>query len=198
MYKATKSQQPTNYHYPTNEKCRNSLKYPCTIRPESNCEPKYEGVLISPSPGHEGNKLQQSNLGFIQHTLHKAQYTFKPTALTFASHSKIIQKVVRPTRSLQQQWPPCWTKMATFQLFFSVQGTGGSPTGRDWENGVDDQDTGSQDRPVSSGLQVASEPGHCRARTRPPWWPSHGVFPSKCPSITQGEMSNTLCWQFGP
>jgi len=60
-------------------------------------------------------------------------------------------------------------KMATFQLFFSVQGTGGSPTGPDPENRVGDQDVGSSGRPVSSGLQVPSEPGHCRARTRPPW-----------------------------
>ena len=52
---------------------------------------------------------------------------------------------------------------------FSVQGTGGSPTGPDPENRVDDQDTGSLGRPVSSGLQVPGEPGHCRARTRPPW-----------------------------
>ena len=41
----------------------------------------------------------------------------------------------------------------TFQLFFSVQGTGGSPTGPDPENRVGDQDTGSPGRPVSSGLQ---------------------------------------------
>jgi len=61
-------------------------------------------------------------------------------------------------------------KMATDQLFFSVQRTAGSPTGSDPENRVSDQDTGSQGRPVSSGLQVPSEPGHCRARTRPPWW----------------------------
>jgi len=58
--------------------------------------------------------------------------------------------------------------MATFQLFsFLVQGTGGSPTGPDPENRVGDQDTGSPSRPVSSGLQVPGEPGHCRARTRP-------------------------------
>jgi hypothetical protein len=31
--------------------------------------------------------------------------------------------------------------MATFQLFFSVQGTDGSPTGQDPENRVGDQDT---------------------------------------------------------
>ena len=51
-------------------------------------------------------------------------------------------------------------KMATFQLFFSVGGTGGSPTGPDPENRVDGQDTGSPDRSVSSGLQVPGESGH--------------------------------------
>ena len=59
--------------------------------------------------------------------------------------------------------------MATFQLFFSVQGTGASLTGSDPENKVDDQDIGSLGRPVSSRLQVPSEPGICHARTRPPW-----------------------------
>ena len=59
--------------------------------------------------------------------------------------------------------------MANFQLFFSVQGTGGSPMGPDPENRVGDQGTGSPGRPVSSGLQVPSELGHCRARTRPAW-----------------------------
>jgi len=59
-------------------------------------------------------------------------------------------------------------KMANFQLF-SVQGIGGSPTGSDPENRVGDQDIGGPGRPVSSGLQVSREPGHCRARTRQPW-----------------------------
>jgi len=58
--------------------------------------------------------------------------------------------------------------MATFQLFFSAQETGGSPTGPDPEHRVGDQDIGSTGRPVSSGLQVPGEPGHCRARTRHP------------------------------
>ena len=53
--------------------------------------------------------------------------------------------------------------------FFTVQGTGGSPTGPDPENRVGDQDTGSPGRPVSSALQVPGEPGHFRARTRHPW-----------------------------
>ena len=39
----------------------------------------------------------------------------------------------------------------------------------DPENRVGDQDTGSPGWPVSSGLRVPGEPGHCRARTRPPW-----------------------------
>jgi len=60
-------------------------------------------------------------------------------------------------------------KMATLQLFFSVQGIGGSPTGPDPENRVGDQDTGSPGRPVSSGLQVPGELGHCRETTRSPW-----------------------------
>ena len=41
--------------------------------------------------------------------------------------------------------------------------------GPDPENRVGDQDTGSPGRPVSSGLLVPGEPGHCRARTRSPW-----------------------------
>ena len=60
-------------------------------------------------------------------------------------------------------------KMANFQLIFSVQGTGGSPTGTEPENRMGDQDTGSPGRSVSSGLQVPGEPGRCRARTRLPW-----------------------------
>ena len=60
-------------------------------------------------------------------------------------------------------------KMATFKLFFSVQETGGSPTGPDPENRMGDQDTENPGRPVSFGLQGPGKPGHCRARTRPPW-----------------------------
>jgi hypothetical protein len=54
--------------------------------------------------------------------------------------------------------------MATIQ-FFSFQGADGSPTGPDPENRVGDQDTGIPGRPVSSGLQVPGETGHCHART---------------------------------
>ena len=81
--------------------------------------------------------------------------------------------------------------MANFHLFFSVQGTGGSPTGPDPENRVGDKDIGSPGRPISSGLQVLGEPEHCRARTRPPLLTSRGVFPPKCPSIAPAEISKT-------
>jgi hypothetical protein len=43
-------------------------------------------------------------------------------------------------------------------VFFSVHGTGGSPTGPDPEIRVGDQVIGSPGRPVSSGLQVPGEP----------------------------------------
>ena len=60
------------------------------------------------------------------------------------------------------------TRNGDLSIVFAVQGTGGSPTGPDPENGVGDQDTGSPGRPNSSGLQVLGDPGHCRARIRPP------------------------------
>jgi len=105
----------------------------------------------------------------------------------FCKPPKKTSEVVRPTRSPRQQWPLHRTKNGDLSIVFSVQGTGGSPTGPDTENRVGDQDTGRPGRPVSSGLQVPSESGHCRARTRPPWWASRGVFPSKCPSIAPAE-----------
>ena len=75
------------------------------------------------------------------------------------SLKKKIQKVVRPTWSPRQQWPPLRTKSGELSLVFSVQRTGGSPTGPDLGNMVGDQDTGSTSRPISSGLQVPGEPG---------------------------------------
>jgi len=52
----------------------------------------------------------------------------------FCKPLKKIQKVVHPTRSPRQQWPPRWTKNGDLSIVFSVQGTGGSPTGPDPEN----------------------------------------------------------------
>ena len=56
------------------------------------------------------------------------------------------------TSASDEKWRP-------INCFFSVQGTGGSPTGKDPENRVGDQDIGSPVRPVSSGLQVPGERG---------------------------------------
>ena len=47
--------------------------------------------------------------------------------------------------------------MVTFQLFLSVQGTGGIPTGPDPENRVGNQDIGNPGRPVNYVLQVPGE-----------------------------------------
>ena len=58
--------------------------------------------------------------------------------------------------------------MTLLKLLFSVQGTRGSPTGTDPDNRVGGQDIGSSGRPVSFGLHLPGESGHCRARTRPP------------------------------
>jgi len=49
--------------------------------------------------------------------------------------------------------------MANFQVFFSVQGTCGSPTGPDPENKVVDQVAGSPGRPVCSGWQMPGSQG---------------------------------------
>ena len=97
--------------------------YPCSMNQQDGLFTfnlfQYEGVLISPWPDQEGNKLQRSNSGFIQNTRHEAQYTSYPVALTFASHSKKkIQKVVRPTRSPRQQWPPRRTKNGDLSIVF--------------------------------------------------------------------------------
>jgi hypothetical protein len=46
----------------------------------------------------------------------------------------------------------------SYSIVFSVQATGGSPTGPDPENRVGDQDIGSSGRPVSFGFQVPGEP----------------------------------------
>ena len=112
----------------------------------------------------------------------------------FCKLLKKIHKVAQETRSPRQQWPPRRTKNGTFQFFFSVHGTGGSPTGPDPENRVGDQETESPGRPFSFALQVPGEPGHFRARTKSPFWPTRGVFLSKCPSIAPAEMSNTPRW----
>jgi len=109
----------------------------------------------------------------------------------FCKPLKRNSEYFRPTRSPRQQWPSLRTKNWEHSIVFSVQGTGDSSMGSDPENKVCDQDTGSPGRPVSSGLQVPSEAGYCRARTRPPWWIGRGVFPSNYTSFAPAEMSST-------
>jgi len=108
---------------------------------------------------------------------------------------KKIQEVVRPNRSPRQQWPPRRTKNGDISIvfFFSVQGTGGSPTGPDPENKVGDQEDGSPGRPVSSGLQVPGEPGHVVQEQDPPD-DLPAAFFLKSPSIVPPKMSNTPRW----
>ena len=112
----------------------------------------------------------------------------------FESHSKIFrilcfQPGLRGSNDLR-----FGRKMANFRLFFLVQGTGGRLTGPHPENRMGEQDIGKSGRLVSSGLQVSVEPEHSRARTRPPWRLSRGVFSSKRPSGAPAEMSNTPWW----
>ena len=60
--------------------------------------------------------------------------TFLSPCSNFCKPLKKNQKVVRPTRSPRQQWSPRRTKNGDLSIVFSVQGTGGSPTGPDPEN----------------------------------------------------------------
>ena len=55
-----------------------------------------------------------------------------------------------------------------------------------------DQKAGSPDRPVSSGLQVPSEPEHCRAKTRPPFvtFPRGFSFKMSFNCISRDESNN--------
>ena len=103
-------------------------------------------------------KLRTYSTYFSRSSIH-----FLARCSNFCKPLKKIQKIVRPTRSTRRK------KNVELSIVFSVQGTVGSPKGPDPENRVGDQDIGSPGRPVSSGLQVPGEKGHCRARTRPPW-----------------------------
>ena len=61
----------------------------------------FTGVLISPWPDREGKKLQRPNSNFC-----------KPL--------KKIQKLVRPTRSPRQRWPPRRKKNGDLSIVFLV------------------------------------------------------------------------------
>ena len=128
-------------------------------------------------PGRK--QVTATKLGIYSTHSPRSSIHFSARCSNFCKPLKKMQKFVRPTRSPRQQWPPRRSKNGDLSIVFSVQGTDGSATGPDPESRVGDQDIGSPGRPVSSGLQVPGDPGHCRARTRPLWWPSRGVFFSK-------------------
>ena len=140
-------------------------------------------------PGRK--KATANKIGIYSTCFPRSSVNFLARCSNFCKPLKKIQKIIRPTRSPRQQWLLCRTKNGDFSIVFPVQGPGGRLKGPDPENRVGDQDTGSPGRPVSFGFQVPGEPGHSRARTRPPWWSSRGVFPSKCHSIAPAEMNNT-------
>ena len=104
------------------------------------------------------------------------------------------QKVVRPTRSLRQQYLRVGEKMATFQLFFQSREQVVVRWGQIRRIGLVMKTLEVQVGHVLLGYKCLMERGRCCARTRPPWWPSGGVFPSKCPSVAPAEMSNTRRW----
>ena len=107
-----------------------------------------------------------TKLGIYSTYTPRRSVQFLARCSNFCKSLKKIQKFVHPTRFPRQQSPPRRTKNGDLSTaFFSVQGTGGSPT--EPENRVGDQDIGSPGRPVSSVLQVPGEPRDCRARTRP-------------------------------
>jgi len=130
-----------------------------------------------------------TKLGIYSKHSPRSSIHFLDRCSNFCKSLKKIQKIVRPTRSPRQQWPPRPTKNGDLSIVFSVQGTGDSPTGPDPENRMGDQDNGSPGETVFSGFSV-----HYRARTRPLWFPSRGIFSLKCPSIAPAEMSNTKRW----
>jgi len=76
-------------------------------------------------------------------------------------------------------------KMATFQLFLQSKEQVVNRWGQIRRRGWVIKTLEAQGKPVSSGLQVPGDPGHCRARTRPPWWPSPGVFPQSVLQLHQ-------------
>ena len=117
------------------------------ISAPTNCAGYIIGGATDKSLARPGRKqATATKLGIYSTYSHEAQYTSLPVALTFASHSKKIQKIVLPIRSPRQQLPPRRTKNGDLSIVFSVQGTGDSRTGPDPENWVGDQDIGSPGR----------------------------------------------------
>jgi hypothetical protein len=73
-------------------------------------------------------------------------------------HYQAIQCVYDNGSQMYRDADKSLARPTSISIVFSVQGTGGSPSGPDPENRVSDQDILSPGRPDSSGLQVTGEP----------------------------------------
>jgi len=112
----------------------------------------------------------------------------------FSKPLKKIRKIVRPTRSPRQQWPPSRDKMTTFQLFFQSRGHMVVRRGQIRRLGWVIKTLETQVGQFLLGCMCPVNWGIVVQEQDPPWWPSRGVFPSKCPSVAPAEMSNTRSW----
>ena len=59
-----------------------------------------------------------TKLGIYSPYSPRSSIHFLARCCNFCKPLKKNSELVRPIRSLWQQWPPCWMKMATFQLVF--------------------------------------------------------------------------------
>ena len=87
-----------------------------------------------------------------------------------------------------------WENMATFNCF-SVQGTGGSPTGPEPENRLVDQDMEAQVGQFLLGCKCLVSRGIFGQEQDPLSRLSAAFFPSKCPSITIHHNHVQLYWR---
>jgi hypothetical protein len=112
----------------------------------------------------ERKQATATKLGICSTHSLRSSIHFVAHCSNFCKPLEKIQKVVRPTRSSQQQWPLCLTKNGDLSVF-SVHGAGGSLTGPVPENRVGDQDTGTRVGqfllgfrcPVSRGIVVQEQ-----------------------------------------
>jgi hypothetical protein len=107
-------------------------------------------LLATVLPDH-GLAFKCSTSLFRHTHTHTHTYTHTHIHTHTHTHNIVIRKTYRNAdKSL--------ARPTFLSIVFSVQGTGGSPTGADPENRVGDQDIGSPDRPIIFGLQVPGEP----------------------------------------
>ena len=105
----------------------------------------YLGGVADKSLAQPGRKqATATKLGIYSTYSPRSSIHFLARCSNFCKPLKKIQKFVRPTRSPRQHWPPRRKKNGDISIVFSVQGTGGRPTGPDPENRVGDQDIEAQ------------------------------------------------------